>query len=122
MKRLVQLLLLVGLCAGTAFAAEPAAIDEAALRAQADAWDAAIVRKDRAAIAANMSEGFMQIGSDGRVADKAAFLEGITSDKLVIAPYTVTVWASGRRMSIPCTSCPSATMMRCASAPRGEPG
>jgi ketosteroid isomerase-like protein len=62
---------------------------EAALRAQADAWDAAIIRKDRAAIAANMSESFQQIGSDGALADKAKFLEGITSDKLVIAPYTV---------------------------------
>ena len=59
------------------------------LRAQADAWDAAIVRKDRAAIAANMADSFMQIGSDGDTADKAKFLEGITSDKLVIAPYTV---------------------------------
>ena len=69
--------------------ASPGATTEAALRAQADAWDAAIVRKDRTAIAANMSESFLQIASDGRTADKAAFLEGITSDKLVIAPYTV---------------------------------
>ena len=61
----------------------------ARLRTQADAWDAAIVRKDRAAIAANMAESFVQIGSDGRLADKAQFLEGITADKLVIAPYTV---------------------------------
>jgi ketosteroid isomerase-like protein len=61
----------------------------AALRAQADAWDAAIVRKDRAAIAGNMSETFEQIGSDGRVAGKQAFLEAIVSDKLEIAPYTV---------------------------------
>ena len=59
------------------------------LRTQADAWDAAIIRKDHAAIAANMSDSFMQIGSDGRTADKSAFLEGITSDKLVIEPYTV---------------------------------
>jgi ketosteroid isomerase-like protein len=61
----------------------------AKLRTQADAWDAAIIRKDRDAIAANMSETFMQIGSDGRTADKAGFLDGITSDKLVIEPYTV---------------------------------
>ncbi len=61
----------------------------AALRRQADAWDAAIVRKDREAIAANMSESFMQIGSDGALADKSKFLETITSEKLVIAPYTV---------------------------------
>ena len=61
----------------------------AKLRTQADAWDAAIIRKDRDAIAANMSETFMQIGSDGRTADRAGFLDGITSDKLVIEPYTV---------------------------------
>jgi ketosteroid isomerase-like protein len=61
----------------------------AKLRAQADAWDAAIIRKDRDAIAANMSQTFMQIASDGRTADKAGFLDGITSDKLVIEPYTV---------------------------------
>jgi len=82
-------LLILALPAAFAFAAEPGAFDEAALRAQADAWDAAIVRKDREAIAANMSDSFMQIGSDGDTADKAKFLEGITSDKLVIAPYTV---------------------------------
>ena len=61
----------------------------AALRAQADAWDTAIVRKDRAGIAGNMAGSFMQIGSDGRVADKAAFLDAIVSDRLVIEPYTV---------------------------------
>jgi ketosteroid isomerase-like protein len=61
----------------------------ARLRAQADAWDLAILRKDRAAIAANMADSFMQIGSDGAVADKAKFLEGITSEKLAISPYTV---------------------------------
>jgi ketosteroid isomerase-like protein len=86
--------LAIGACASSpAPSATPATLPEAELaarlRTQADAWDAAIVRKDRAAIAANMAESFMQTGSDGRVADKAAFLEAITADKLVIAPYTV---------------------------------
>lgn len=86
--------LAVGACAtGPAASSAPATLADAELaarlRTQADAWDAAIVRKDRAAIAANMAESFMQTGSDGRVADKAAFLEAITADKLVIAPYTV---------------------------------
>ena len=84
-----MLLMLALLCPAGVSAAEPSTMSEAALRAQADAWDAAIVRKDREAIAANMSESFMQIGSDGATADKPKFLEGITSDKLVIAPYTV---------------------------------
>lgn len=61
----------------------------AALKAQADAWDAAIVRKDREAIAKNMSETFLQIGSDGKTADKTQFLQNITSPDLVIEPYTV---------------------------------
>ena len=93
-------LLVAGLGLALAFGAvanEPAAAPAtqaeaelaAKLRTQADAWDAAIIRKDREAIAANMSGSFMQIGSDGRTADKAGFLQGITSDKLVIEPYTV---------------------------------
>ena len=83
--------LVIGLAIGacTTSGGTSAGSVEPPLRAQADAWDAAIVRKDRAAIAANMAESFMQTGSDGRVADKAAFLEAITADKLVIAPYTV---------------------------------
>jgi len=56
---------------------------------QADAWDKAIIRKDAAAIAANMSEDFRQISARGDVASKAAFLEVITSPKLVINPYSV---------------------------------
>ncbi len=56
---------------------------------QADAWDKAIVRKDAAAIAANMAEDFRQISARGDVAGKAAFLEAITSPKLVINPYAV---------------------------------
>ncbi len=56
---------------------------------QADAWDKAIIRKDAAAIAANMSEDFRQISARGDVAGKAAFLEAITSPRLVINPYAV---------------------------------
>jgi len=81
-------LVVLACCLATAQAAAPAMTAEA-LRAQADAWDAAIIRKDRAAIEANMADSFFQIGSDGDTADKAKFLEGITSDKLVIEPYTV---------------------------------
>lgn len=61
----------------------------AVLKAQADAWDTAIVKKDRQAIASNMSETFFQIGSDGATADKAQFLQNLTSPDLVIEPYTV---------------------------------
>jgi ketosteroid isomerase-like protein/quercetin dioxygenase-like cupin family protein len=61
----------------------------AALKQQADAWDKAIVRKDRAAIEANMSPDFRNIDGFGNVADKAAFLEGIVAPRLEIDPYDV---------------------------------
>lgn len=72
---------------GGARTPDPALV--ATLTRQADQWDRDIVRKDAAAIAANMAEDFRQIASDGSVADKAAFLRDITSPDLVIDPYTV---------------------------------
>lgn len=56
---------------------------------QAEAWDKAIIRKDSAAVAANMSEDFRQISARGDVAGKAGFLEVIMSPRLVINPYAV---------------------------------
>jgi ketosteroid isomerase-like protein len=67
----------------------PDAALASAIKAQADAWDAAIVRKDREAIAANMHEDFMAIDSDGGAKDKPGFLAEITDPKLAIDPYTV---------------------------------
>ena len=61
----------------------------AALTKQADAWDKAIVRKDRAAIDANMADDFRSIDGAGTVAGKAAFVDGLMDEKLVIDPYTV---------------------------------
>jgi ketosteroid isomerase-like protein len=54
-----------------------------------NAWDNAIVRKDTAAIAGNMSEDFRQIASNGAVANKETFVHGITAPDLTIDPYTV---------------------------------
>ncbi|WP_028100806.1 nuclear transport factor 2 family protein [Pseudoduganella violaceinigra] len=68
-----------------AFAATPAE----QLIQQADAWDKAIINKDRAAIAANMADDFRQISARGDIAGKEAFLDAITSPKLVIHPYGV---------------------------------
>jgi ketosteroid isomerase-like protein len=59
------------------------------LTAQADAWDQAIVRKDRAAIESNMAEDFRQIDGAGNVETKTSFVEGILSERLEIDPYTV---------------------------------
>ena len=78
----------------SACAAPPATpSDEKALIAQltrqADAWDKAIVRKDREAIAGNMSDDFRQIDASGGTEDKESFLLDILSPKLRIDPYTV---------------------------------
>jgi len=86
MKR--RLLLALAFVAGLAHAA-PAADLAAQLKAQADAWDKAIVRKDRAAIEANMAEDFRQIDGRGNVETRASFVEGLVSPDLVIDPYTV---------------------------------
>lgn len=76
--------------AGCATAPSRAGDDTVALLTrQAVAWDRAIVRKDRDAIAANMDDGFRQIDSDGGWHDKAGFLAGILDPRLTIAPYTV---------------------------------
>lgn len=72
---------------GVSNAGEPDLV--AALSRQAQAWDEAIVRKDRAAIAANMSDDFRQIRSNGTVVDRDVFLRDITSAEIVIDPYTV---------------------------------
>jgi len=80
------------LLAAPAAAAPPSAPDAAVvaqLTAQADAWDKAIVRKDRAAIAANMADDFRNIDGYGNVAGKAAFVEGLVAPDLTIDPYTV---------------------------------
>jgi len=61
----------------------------AALTAQADAWDKAIVRKDRRAIEANMADDFRQIDGAGNVETKASFVADIVSPDLSIDPYTV---------------------------------
>ncbi len=61
----------------------------AQLTRQADAWDKAIVRKDRPAIETNMADDFRQIDGDGDIETKASFVTGLVSPKLTINPYTV---------------------------------
>lgn len=86
----LALALLLSACTsmGPAARSEPAA-DIATLTRRSDNWDKAIVRKDRAAIASNMTEDFRQIGSSGEVENKDSFLRDLVSDELVIDPYTV---------------------------------
>ncbi|OYU83029.1 MAG: hypothetical protein CFE45_26685 [Burkholderiales bacterium PBB5] len=59
------------------------------LTRQANAWAQAIVRKDRAAIEANMADDFRQIDGQGQVETKQSFVNDLVSADLVIAPYTV---------------------------------
>ncbi|HEY0955103.1 MAG TPA: nuclear transport factor 2 family protein [Roseateles sp.] len=61
----------------------------ARLKAQADAWDRAIVARDRAAIEANMADDFRQIDARGNVETKASFIAGLLSPELQLDPYTV---------------------------------
>lgn len=70
------------------FAAERTA-DVAELTRISDAWDKAIVRKDAAAVAANMAEDFRQIDGYGNLETKKSFLAGIVDSKLTIDPYSV---------------------------------
>jgi len=68
----------------------PSASDTVAqLTVQADAWDKAIVRKDRAAIERNMADDFRQIGGSGEVETKTTFVDDLVSPDLVIDPYTI---------------------------------
>jgi ketosteroid isomerase-like protein len=83
-----RLLLTLAAVAGIAQAAPPPDL-AARLKAQADAWDRAIVAKDRAAIEANMAEDFRQIDARGNVETKASFVDGLVSPDLVLDPYTV---------------------------------
>ena len=78
-----------------ACASAPAPVDDdrtgtiALLTRQADLWDKAIIRKDRAPIEANMAEASRQIDAAGNVPTRSAFVEGLLSPALEIDPYTV---------------------------------
>lgn len=61
----------------------------AQLTRQADEWDKAIVRKDRAAIEANMADDFRQIDGSGNLETKQSFVDDVVSPQLTIDPYVV---------------------------------
>jgi ketosteroid isomerase-like protein len=80
--------LLLMLAPALAQAAPPAGL-AARLKAQADAWDRAILAKDRAAIEANMADDFRQIDARGNVETKASFVDSLVSPDLALDPYTI---------------------------------
>jgi ketosteroid isomerase-like protein len=81
--------LLVLCCAVLPATSAHADRDEALLRAQAEAWDRAIVVRDRAAIERNMHERFFQIDAHGRRHDRNGFIASLVDPALSIDPYTV---------------------------------
>jgi ketosteroid isomerase-like protein len=77
-------------CCGDARAADATTnADVARLTQLSNAWDKAIVAKDRAAVAGNMREDFRIIDGQGEIGSKQQFVEDILDPKLVIDPYTV---------------------------------
>lgn len=91
MRRALRLALLCA--AALTIGAGPARADDAAdvklLSQLADAWDKAIVAKNRAAVADNMAEDFRMIDGQGNVENKQQFVDGILDARLTIDPYTV---------------------------------
>jgi ketosteroid isomerase-like protein len=85
LRSLCLSLLAVAAMSASAHAADDAAV----LRAQADAWDHDIVRKDRAGIEKNMHARFFQIDGEGGRHARAEFIEMLLDPKLTIDPYTV---------------------------------
>lgn len=78
----------VGACASAPHSRSTADADRT-LAARSAAWDGAIVRKDRAAIEANMADDFRQIDGSGNVETKSSFVDDLVSPELVIDPYRV---------------------------------
>lgn len=82
-------LALTALACTSAPRAIPSSDATAELTARAAAWDSAIIRKDRAAVEANMAEDFRQIDGSGKLETKTSFVDGIVDPDLTIQPYTV---------------------------------
>jgi ketosteroid isomerase-like protein len=81
--------LLQGCAAALTASTDDRATTVAALTRQSDAWDRAIVRKDLAAIADNMTDDFRHIDSNGEVEGRETFLRDLIAPELEIDPYTV---------------------------------
>ena len=63
--------------------------DRQVLTAQADAWDKALIAKDRAGIEANMAPEFRQIRGGGHVATRDEFIKDVLDPAFSMDPYTV---------------------------------
>jgi ketosteroid isomerase-like protein len=62
---------------------------ERELKAIADAWDQAIIKRDIPGVEANVASDFQQIRGSGRVVGREQFIRDITAPTLKIDPYVV---------------------------------
>jgi ketosteroid isomerase-like protein len=62
---------------------------EQELKAIADAWDQAIIKRDVPGVEANVAQDFQQIRGSGRVVGREQFIRDITAPTLKIDPYVV---------------------------------
>lgn len=81
--------LLLVACVPAESPASDHAADVAQLTRQSEAWDKAIVAKDLAGITGNMCDDFRQIGSDGSLSTREAFVKDLVAPDFSIDPYTV---------------------------------
>lgn len=81
------LVMSVGCAAPTAKSDDEATKRE--LKAFADAWDQALVTKDRAGIEANMAPDFTQMRAGGTVVDRAQFIQDVLHPAFRMDAYRV---------------------------------
>lgn len=62
------------------------------LAAQADAWDKALIAKDRAGIEANMAPEFVQMRGSGQLVSREQFIKDVLDPSFSMDPYTVEDW------------------------------
>lgn len=79
-------LVLLAACAVTVVTPDS---DRKALTTQAEAWDKAIVAKDRAGIETNMWPDFRQIRGGGHVATRDEFVKDVLDPGFSMEPYVV---------------------------------
>ena len=62
------------------------------LAAQADAWDKALVAKDRVGIESNMAPEFLQLRGSGQLVGREQFIRDVLDPAFSMDPYKVEDW------------------------------
>ena len=89
MPRIAAVLACACVLGGCALAPTSSEDDRRVLAAQADAWDKALVAKDRAGIEANMAPEFRQIRGGGTLVSREEFLRDFLDPEGSVDPYKV---------------------------------